>query len=140
MDKAKSIKTPMDTNDHLGLHMGSTSVDQKVYHSMKRWHDIMLSVCMCARFQAAPKDYHLRAVKRIMSYLVLTPNLVLWYPKGSHFELLGYSDVEYVGCKVDRKSNFGKLPISWAIPCLLIFKETKLHCPIHGRSGVCHRQ
>jgi hypothetical protein len=38
-----------------------------------------------------------------MRYLVLTPNLGLWYPKGSHFELLGYSDVDYVGCKVDRK-------------------------------------
>jgi hypothetical protein len=39
--------------------------------------DIMLSVCMCARFQAAPKDCHLKAVKRIMRYLVLTSNLGL---------------------------------------------------------------
>jgi hypothetical protein len=38
-------------------------------------------------------------------YLVLTPNLVLWYPKGSCFELLGYSDADYTGCKVDRKST-----------------------------------
>jgi hypothetical protein len=69
--------------------------------------DIMLSVCMCARFQAAPKDCHLRAVKRIMRYLVLTHNLGLWYPKGSHFELFGYSDVDYAGCKMDRKSTSG---------------------------------
>jgi hypothetical protein len=69
--------------------------------------DIMLSVCMCARLQAAPKDCHLRAVKRIMMYLVLTPNLGLWYPKGSHFELFGYSDVDYAGCKMDRKSTSG---------------------------------
>jgi hypothetical protein len=69
--------------------------------------DIMLSVCMCARFQAASKDCHLRAVKRIMRYLVLTPNLGLWYPKGSRFELHGYSDADYAGCKVDRKSTFG---------------------------------
>jgi hypothetical protein len=68
--------------------------------------DIMLSVCMCARFQAAPKYYHLRVVKRIMSYLVLTPNLGLWYPKGPHFEHLGYSDANYAGCKADRKSTF----------------------------------
>jgi hypothetical protein len=47
------------------------------------------------------------AVKRIMSYLVLTPNLGIWYPKGSHFEILGYSDVDYAGCKVDRKSTSG---------------------------------
>jgi hypothetical protein len=60
---------------------------------------------MCARFQAAPKEYHLRVIERIMRYLVLTPNLDLWYPKGSHFELIGYSDVDYAGCKVDRKST-----------------------------------
>jgi hypothetical protein len=69
--------------------------------------DIILSMCICARFQATPKDYHLRAVKRIMRYLVLTPNLGLWYPNGSHFELLGYSDADYTVCKVDRKSTSG---------------------------------
>jgi hypothetical protein len=69
--------------------------------------DIILSMCMCARFQATPKDYHLRAVKRIMRYLVLTPNLGLWYPNGSHFELLGYSNADYTVCKVDRKSTSG---------------------------------
>jgi hypothetical protein len=31
MDKAKPIKTPMGTNDHLDLDLGCTSVDQKVY-------------------------------------------------------------------------------------------------------------
>jgi hypothetical protein len=49
----------------------------------------MLSVCMCARFQSAPKECHMRDVKRIMRYLVLTPNLGLRYPKGSHFDLIG---------------------------------------------------
>jgi hypothetical protein len=67
----------------------------------------MLSVCICARFYAAPKECHLRAVKRIMIYLVLTPYLVLWYPKGAHFELIGYSDADYARCKIDRKSTFG---------------------------------
>jgi hypothetical protein len=42
-----------------------------------------------------------------MRYLVLTPNLGLWYPKGSCFEFLGYLDANYAGCKVDRKSTFG---------------------------------
>jgi hypothetical protein len=113
MDKAKSIKTPMGTNSHLDLDLDGTSVDQKVYHSMIRSllylcasrPDFMLSVRMCARFQATPKDYHLSVVKRIMRYLILTPNLGRWYPKGSYFELLGYSDVDYAGCKVDRKST-----------------------------------
>jgi hypothetical protein len=115
MDKAKPIKTPMGTNSHLDLDMGDKSVDQKVYCSMigsllylcASRPNIMLSVCMCARFQAAPKECHLRDVKRIMRYLVLTPYLGLWYPKGAHFELIGYSDAYYTGCKVDRKSTFG---------------------------------
>jgi hypothetical protein len=38
-------------------------------------------------------------------YLVLTPNLGIWYPKGSHFDLIGYSDADYAGCKVDTKST-----------------------------------
>jgi hypothetical protein len=58
MDKAKPIKTPMDTNGHLDLDLGGTSVDQKVYRFMIRFLlylcasslDIILSVCMCARF------------------------------------------------------------------------------------------
>jgi hypothetical protein len=70
----KPIKTPMGTNGHLNLDTGDKSVDQKVYPSMigsllylcASRPDIMLSVCMCARFQANPKEVHLRAVKRIM--------------------------------------------------------------------------
>jgi hypothetical protein len=59
------------------------------------------------------------AVKRIFRYLVHTPNLGLWYPKGSTFDLLGYSDSNYAGCKVDRKSTtrtckfLGRSLVSW---------------------------
>jgi hypothetical protein len=42
-----------------------------------------------------------------MRYLVLTPYLGLWYPKGAHFELIGYFNADYVGCKMDRKSTSG---------------------------------
>jgi hypothetical protein len=115
IDKTKPIKTSMGTNGYLDHDMSGASVDQKIYRSMigsllylcVSRPDSMLSVCMCARFQTAPKDCHLRTVKRIMRYLVLTPNLGLWYPKGSRFELLEYSDANYAGCKVDRKSTFG---------------------------------
>jgi hypothetical protein len=127
MDKVKPIKMPMGTNGHLDLDLGGTLVDQKVYHSMigsllylcASRPDIMLSVCMCARLQAAPKDCHLRMVKRIMRYLVLTSNLGLWYPKGSRFELHEYSDADYAGCQVHRKSTSETCqflewsPISW---------------------------
>jgi hypothetical protein len=82
--------------------------------------DIMLSVCMCARFQANPKECHLMAIKRIFRYLVYTPNLGSWYPNGSIFYLLGYSDSDYADCKVDRKSTtetcqfLGRSLVSWS--------------------------
>jgi hypothetical protein len=74
MKNGKPIKTPMGTNGHLDLDTGGKSVDQKVYRSMigsllylcASRPGIMLSVCMCARFQENPKEVHLRAVKRIM--------------------------------------------------------------------------
>jgi hypothetical protein len=103
----------MGTNGHLDLDTGGKFVDQKVYQSMigslhylcASQPDIMLSVCMCARFQADPKEVHLRAMKRIMRYLVYTPKFGLWYPKGSTFDLIGYSNVDWAGCKIDRKST-----------------------------------
>jgi hypothetical protein len=60
------------------------------------------------------------AVKRILRYLVYTSYLGLWYPKGSTFNLLGYSDLDYAGCKVDRKSTsgtcqfLGRSLVSWS--------------------------
>jgi hypothetical protein len=75
---------------------------------------------MCARFQADSKEVHLRAMKRILRYLVHTPKFGLWYPKGSTFDLIGYSDADWAGCKIDRKSTsgtcqfLGRSLVSWA--------------------------
>jgi hypothetical protein len=75
---------------------------------------------MCARFQANPKEVHLRAVKRFMRYLVYTPKFGLWYLKGSTFDLFGYSDADYARCKIDRKSTsgtcqfLGRSLVSWS--------------------------
>jgi hypothetical protein len=62
---------------------------------------------MCARFQNHPKECHIVAVERILRHLVHMPHFGLRYPKGSTFDLIGYSDSDYVGCNVDRKSTLG---------------------------------
>jgi hypothetical protein len=61
---------------------------------------------MCARFQASPREGHLKATKRILRYLKHTQNVHLWYPKGAKFELVGYSNSDYAG-KVERRSTSG---------------------------------
>jgi hypothetical protein len=137
----------MGTNGHLDLDMGGTSVDQKVYHSMigsllyicASMPDIMVNVCMCARLQAAPKDCHLRAVKRIMSYLILTPNIGLWYPKGLVLSSLDIRmpimlDAKWIGRVPPGHVNSLDGPLSLGL------QRNKILLSIHGQSGVCHRR
>jgi hypothetical protein len=128
MKDAKPAKTSMGTDEHLDLDKGGKSVDQKAYRSMigsllylcASQPDIMLSVCMCTRFQSDPNECHLVTMKRVLRYLVSTHCFGIWYPKGSTFDLIGYSDFDYVGCKVDRKSTsvsfqfLGRSLLSWS--------------------------
>ncbi|GJZ71458.1 hypothetical protein Tco_0635309 [Tanacetum coccineum] len=64
-------------------------------------------VCACSRFQVTPKTSHLSAVKRIFRYLKGKPKLGLWYPRESSFDLESYSDSDYAGANLDRKSTTG---------------------------------
>jgi hypothetical protein len=128
MEDAKPIKTPMATNGHLDLDEGGKPVDLKLYRSMigsllyltTSRPDIMFSVCMCDRFQTAPKECHLTSIMRIMRYLKYSPNIGLWYPKDAQLELVGFWDSDYAGCKVDRKNTsggcqlLGRSLVSWS--------------------------
>ncbi|XP_065622730.1 secreted RxLR effector protein 161-like [Quercus suber] len=69
--------------------------------------NIAFSVGVCARFQAAPKESHLTAVKRIIRYINDTSDYGIWYSRDSNECLAGYSDVDWAGCVDDRKSTFG---------------------------------
>ncbi|GJT10889.1 hypothetical protein Tco_0857931 [Tanacetum coccineum] len=71
--------------------------------------DIMFAVCACSRFQVTPKSSHLSAIKRIFRYLKGKPKLGLWYPRVSSFDLESYSDSDYAGANLDRKSTIGAL-------------------------------
>ena len=71
-------------------------------------------------------------MKRIMRYLVYTPKFGLWYPKGSSFDLIGYSDADWAGCKIDRKSTsgtcqfLGRSLVSWASKKQLLWMRQTL--------------
>ena len=67
----------------------------------------MFSDYLCARFQYCPKESHLRVIKRILRYLKQTIDLGLWYPNNDNFELISFSYVDFVICKIDRKMTSG---------------------------------
>ncbi|GJT96496.1 retrovirus-related pol polyprotein from transposon TNT 1-94 [Tanacetum coccineum] len=111
----KIASTPMETSKPLLKDAEAEDVDVHLYRSMigslmyltSLRSDIMFAVCACARFLATPKVLHLYAVKRIFRYLKGQPILGLWYPKDSPFDLEAYSDSDYAGASLDKKSTIG---------------------------------
>ncbi|GJV20230.1 putative ribonuclease H-like domain-containing protein [Tanacetum coccineum] len=91
----KTASTPIETQKSLTKDEEATDVD------------------------VTPKTSHLNAVKRIFRYLKGKPKLGLWYPKVSSFDLEAYSDSDYAGANLDRKSTtggcqfLGRRLISW---------------------------
>ncbi|GJS56473.1 retrovirus-related pol polyprotein from transposon TNT 1-94 [Tanacetum coccineum] len=79
--------------------------------------DIQFSTCLCARYQANPKESHLIAVKRTFRYLKGTLSLGLWYLKCLGFDLKGYSNSDYAGCNMDRKITLAEAEYVAASVC-----------------------
>ncbi|XP_073153827.1 secreted RxLR effector protein 161-like [Henckelia pumila] len=127
MENFSAASTPMSASIKLDKDEAGTSVDQTLFRGLigsliyctASRLDIMFSVGLCARFQSDPKQSHFIAAKRILKYLKGTQNVGLWYPKDSSFNLIGYSDADYAGCRIIRKSTsetrqfLGDKLISW---------------------------
>nr|GEX29656.1 hypothetical protein [Tanacetum cinerariifolium] len=90
--------------EDVDVHIYRSMIGSLMYLTSSR-PDIMFAVCACARFQVTPKASHLYAVKRIFIYLKGKPHLSLWYPKDSPFDLVAYSDSDYAGASLDKKST-----------------------------------
>ncbi|GJX51890.1 hypothetical protein Tco_0280259 [Tanacetum coccineum] len=109
------MKTPMSSDTKLTKDEECESVDSTKYRGMigsllyltASRSDIMFSVCLCARFQEAPKTSHLEEVKRIFRYIKGATHLGLWYPKGTNIETVVYADSDHAKDYVDRKSTSG---------------------------------
>nr|GFA61602.1 ribonuclease H-like domain-containing protein [Tanacetum cinerariifolium] len=69
--------------------------------------DIMFAVYACAIYQVNPKVSYLYVVKKIFRYLKGQPKLGPWYPKDFSFDLVAYTDSDYAGASLDRKSTTG---------------------------------
>ncbi|GJT73485.1 putative reverse transcriptase, RNA-dependent DNA polymerase [Tanacetum coccineum] len=113
----RACNKPMENFKPLMKDEHAEDVDVQLYRSMigslmyltSSRPNIMFDVCACARFQVIPKVSHLHAVKRIFRYLKGQPKLGLWYPKDSPFDLEAYTDSDYAGASLDRKSTTGVL-------------------------------
>ncbi|GJW06666.1 reverse transcriptase domain-containing protein [Tanacetum coccineum] len=111
----KTASTHMETQKPLLKDEDGEEVDVHLYRSMifslmyltSSIHDIMFVVYAYARYQVNPKVSHLHVVKRIFRYLKGQPKLGIWYLKDSPFDLVAYTDSDYTGASLDRKSTTG---------------------------------
>ncbi|GKF22634.1 hypothetical protein Tco_0074956 [Tanacetum coccineum] len=85
MESCDPIGTPMEIKDKLHLDQNGSPVDAMKYRSM-------IGALMYLT---------------IFRYLRGTVNTGLWYTKDSGFELTGFSDADYAGCKNTFKSTSG---------------------------------
>nr|GEU46155.1 hypothetical protein [Tanacetum cinerariifolium] len=113
MESCDPVGTSMEIKDKLDLDQNGTPVDATKYRSMigalmylkSSRPDIVHATCLCARYPAKPTEKHLKEVKRIFRYLWGTINTGLWYMKVFGFELTGFLDADYAGCKDTFKST-----------------------------------
>ena len=109
MDNCKEIAIPMGSRTYVDQDKFGILINITRYQGMigsllyltASHHDIICSVCLCARFQENRKESHLAPVKRIMKYLKGITNVGLWYPDYSIYGLIGYSNSDYADCKTD---------------------------------------
>nr|KYP34309.1 Copia protein [Cajanus cajan] len=115
MEGCKEAATPISNScnldlDEKGIAVGNSKyrgiIGSLLYLTASR-PDIIFVVCLCARFQANPKESHMKSVKSILKYLRGTTNVGIWYPKGVSLSMIDYSDSDYAGCRLDRKSTSG---------------------------------
>ena len=105
----------MSSSARLSCDAAGVELDPTLYRSMigsllyliASRPDIAFSVGVHARFQAAPKESHLTAVKQIICYKNGTFDYGIWYSRDLNECLTGYSDANWAGCIDDRKSTLG---------------------------------
>jgi len=115
MEDCKEATTPIATNclmdtDEVGQQVDSTKYRRLIgslLHLITSRPYIQFNVCLCARLQSNLKESHLNVAKKILKYLKGTTNVCLWYPCDSNITLSDFSDYDYVGYKLDRKSTSG---------------------------------
>ncbi|KAK6158638.1 hypothetical protein DH2020_005952 [Rehmannia glutinosa] len=116
MEEKAFVKIPMNTSVKMDMDADDgNAVDQTRYRALigsllyltASMPEITFAVGVCARFQSTPKESHKTTTKRILRYLKGCQEVGLWYPKEGGFKLVGYSDSDYDGCRVDRKSTSG---------------------------------
>ena len=127
MDECKAVVSPVDISTRLVSSDAASKVNAPfreavgaLMHLMTATRpDIAYAVGYVSRFMENPQEEHWIAVKRIFRYLQGTKTHGLCFKPGDNIGFRGYSDADWAGDLMDRKSTSGytfllmSAPVSW---------------------------
>ena len=104
------VDTPLEVNLKLTQDSGDLLPDPTFYRQLvgsliyltNTRLDTAYAVNLLSQFMTAPHHLHLVAARRIIQFLLGTPNRGLFFPAGTSLELSAYSDADWTGCEDTR--------------------------------------
>src|ERR1051325_1735109 len=130
LENCKVVVTQSETNHKLDSNSKPEDVDAMIFKQLvgslrylcNTRPDISYAVGLVSRFMSKPKWSHYQAAVRILRYIKGTLKFGILFPSGrkAESELMSYSDSDWCGDRVDRRSTSGYLfkflgdPISWS--------------------------
>ncbi|RVW35276.1 Retrovirus-related Pol polyprotein from transposon RE1 [Vitis vinifera] len=111
----KPVSTPMDPNHKLGEAKEEPVVDKRMYQRLvgrliyvaHTRPNIAYSVSVISQFMHDPREPHLQAAYRVLHYLKGNPGKGILFKKNNTLALEAYTDADYAGSLVDRRSTTG---------------------------------
>ncbi|XP_038902491.1 secreted RxLR effector protein 161-like [Benincasa hispida] len=102
MTRCKPTDTPIEYNSKLSNTSNSVPVNKEG-----------ISVSVVSQFMQAPCEEHIIVVERILRYLKGTPGKGLMFKKPDKRCIEAYTDSDWAGSVVDRKSTLGYFTFVW---------------------------
>jgi hypothetical protein len=115
MEDCRPMSTPMVTNWRKLSASESELVDATRYRQLvgslmylvNTRPDICFVVNTLSQYMVEPRRVHLIATKHVLRYIAGSVEYGLDYVRGDGVRLIGYTDSDWAGCAVDRKSTSG---------------------------------
>eukprot|EP00253_Pinus_taeda_P002151 PITA_02151 len=115
MEDCRPMATPMITNWKKIDVLEDKDVDPTLYmqligslmYLVNTRPNICYAVNTLNQFMVEPKRVHWATAKHVVKYLQGTTYYGLLYTKGKDIRLSGFTDADWAGSSVDRKSTFG---------------------------------
>ena len=105
----------MDPNHKLGEGKEELVVDKKMYQRLvgrliylvHTRLDIAYSINVISQFMHDPREPHLQVAYRVLHYFKGNPRKGILFKKNNTLALEAYTDADYAGSLVDRRSTTG---------------------------------